>query len=112
MSENEIKVYHCADCDRYYIDISHHNPDHWLTSEIYIKKNPQPKGDGEQMGEELFDYKEDVDCPSYWNFRGIFFPCDLPIHHNGPHLNYPKEEGQDAVIIWSQNEPDAERRTD
>ena len=76
------------------------------------KKNPQPKGDGEQMGEELFDYKEDVDCPSYWNFRGIFFPCDLPIHHNGPHLNYPKEEGQDAVIIWSQNEPDAERRTD
>ena len=64
------------------------------------------------MGEELFFCKQVPYCPSYWNFRGIFFHCDLPIHHNGPHLNYPKEEGHDAVIIWSQNEPDAERRTD
>jgi len=40
-------------------------------------------------------------CSSYWNFRGIIFPCDLPKNHQGPHLNYPKEKGHDALIVWS-----------
>ena len=43
-------------------------------------------------------------CPCYWDFRGIIFPCDLPLNHHGPHLNYPKEDGHDAVIIWSNRE--------
>ena len=40
-------------------------------------------------------------CPAYWDYKGVKFPCDLEKTHFGPHVNYPKEKGTDAVIIWS-----------
>ena len=39
-------------------------------------------------------------CPARWNFKGAKFPCDLEEDHFGPHVNYPKERGHDAVIVW------------
>lgn len=47
------------------------------------------------------DPPEDYSCPIYWEFRGIKFPCDLEDGHSGPHVNYPKKKGHDAVIIWN-----------
>ena len=39
-------------------------------------------------------------CPARWIFKGVKFPCDLEENHFGPHVNYPKERGHDAVIVW------------
>ena len=41
------------------------------------------------------------DCPAYWQFKGVRFPCDLEMGHSGPHINYPKKDGHVAIIIWS-----------
>jgi hypothetical protein len=41
------------------------------------------------------------ECPAYWELKGVKFPCDLEEGHPGPHVNYPKKKGHDAVIIWS-----------
>jgi hypothetical protein len=45
------------------------------------------------------NYKKGV-CQSYWLFKGVYFPCDLPVNHYGNHINYPKEKGHTAIIIW------------
>ena len=47
------------------------------------------------------DPPEDYRCPSYWELKGVKFPCDLEEGHSGPHVNYPKKRGHDAIIIWS-----------
>ena len=50
------------------------------------------------------DPPEDYSCPISWEFRGIKFPCDLEDGQSGPHVNYPKKRGHDAVIIWNVSE--------
>ena len=49
---------------------------------------------------------EDWGCPAYWEIKGVVFPCYLEDGHSGPHVNYPKKKGHNAVITWnSQEEP-------
>lgn len=48
------------------------------------------------------DPPEDYGCRSYWEFKGVKFPCDLGEDHSGPHVSYPKKKEDDAVIIWTE----------
>ena len=39
-------------------------------------------------------------CSSYWEFKGIKFPCQLKSGHKGMHINNPLEEEHIATILW------------
>lgn len=39
-------------------------------------------------------------CQSYWDFKGVKFPCQLKAGHKGMHINNPKKKEHVATILW------------